>query len=253
MHAILNNVDGLYGKTFRRVGSIFIVESNNLSQDIWELARPPCSTTYSTKGTGRRSRSYSTACKPSPPLFHDSPCSPHLMLDPEVVSEAVRWIEVLTRMVEKSSVTVSLPVPAGLNQDKHSICSIARLTPRFHVTAADIEKALTVNKDGQQVQEWLELANGCICCSVKYVMAIRASYNISFLTIGCDMDCLPDKTFLTLSTETAASPPSNLSSPAVVPSTTSSSKRPVSPTQATSRRSSGSTTASAVASTSTAW
>ncbi|KAI9795135.1 MAG: hypothetical protein M1816_000157 [Peltula sp. TS41687] len=34
-------------------------------------------------------------------------------------------------------------------------------------SAVDIEKSLTVNKDGQQVEEWLELANGCICCSVK--------------------------------------------------------------------------------------
>ena len=33
--------------------------------------------------------------------------------------------------------------------------------------SADIEKSLTVNKDGQKVEEWLELANGCICCSVK--------------------------------------------------------------------------------------
>ncbi|KAI9889860.1 MAG: hypothetical protein M1814_004695 [Vezdaea aestivalis] len=33
--------------------------------------------------------------------------------------------------------------------------------------SADIEKALTVNKDGQQVEEWLELANGCLCCSAK--------------------------------------------------------------------------------------
>jgi G3E family GTPase len=33
--------------------------------------------------------------------------------------------------------------------------------------SADIEKSLTINHDGQQVQEWLELANGCICCSVK--------------------------------------------------------------------------------------
>lgn len=32
----------------------------------------------------------------------------------------------------------------------------------------DIEKSLTVTDEaGQQVQEWLELANGCICCSVK--------------------------------------------------------------------------------------
>jgi hypothetical protein len=35
------------------------------------------------------------------------------------------------------------------------------------VAAADIEKSLTVSKDGEQVEEWLELANGCICCSVK--------------------------------------------------------------------------------------
>ncbi|KAI9695487.1 MAG: hypothetical protein M1820_008589 [Bogoriella megaspora] len=33
--------------------------------------------------------------------------------------------------------------------------------------SADIEKSLTVSQDGQQVEEWLELANGCICCSVK--------------------------------------------------------------------------------------
>ncbi|KIW06015.1 uncharacterized protein PV09_03196 [Verruconis gallopava] len=33
--------------------------------------------------------------------------------------------------------------------------------------SADIEKSLTVSKDGEQVEEWLELANGCICCSVK--------------------------------------------------------------------------------------
>ncbi|KAI9704737.1 MAG: hypothetical protein M1836_006517 [Candelina mexicana] len=33
--------------------------------------------------------------------------------------------------------------------------------------SSDIEKALTINNNGQQVEEWLELANGCICCSVK--------------------------------------------------------------------------------------
>ncbi|KAL2273215.1 hypothetical protein FJTKL_04878 [Diaporthe vaccinii] len=31
----------------------------------------------------------------------------------------------------------------------------------------DIEKSLTVNKDGESVEEWLEVGNGCICCSVK--------------------------------------------------------------------------------------
>ncbi|KAH8804890.1 CobW/HypB/UreG [Xylogone sp. PMI_703] len=33
--------------------------------------------------------------------------------------------------------------------------------------SVDIEKSLTVNRDGQQVEEWLEVGNGCICCSVK--------------------------------------------------------------------------------------
>jgi len=42
--------------------------------------------------------------------------------------------------------------------------------PRLmYSVAADIEKALTINQDGQQVEEWLELGNGCICCSVKYI------------------------------------------------------------------------------------
>ncbi|KAL4807402.1 CobW/HypB/UreG, nucleotide-binding domain-containing protein [Aspergillus unguis] len=40
----------------------------------------------------------------------------------------------------------------------------------------DIEKPMTVNKDGQEVTEWLEVGNGCICCSVKDsgVMAIES-------------------------------------------------------------------------------
>ncbi|RPA87854.1 vitamin b12 biosynthesis, cobw-like protein [Ascobolus immersus RN42] len=33
--------------------------------------------------------------------------------------------------------------------------------------SADIEKSLTVSGDGALVEEWLEVANGCICCTVK--------------------------------------------------------------------------------------
>jgi len=39
-------------------------------------------------------------------------------------------------------------------------------------SALDIEKSLTVNQGGEQVEEWLELGNGCICCSVKFVSPI---------------------------------------------------------------------------------
>jgi hypothetical protein len=33
--------------------------------------------------------------------------------------------------------------------------------------ALDIEKSLTINKDGESVEEWMDVGNGCICCSVK--------------------------------------------------------------------------------------
>ena len=49
------------------------------------------------------------------------------------------------------------------------------LNKTLTTAAADIEKSLTVSKDGQQVEEWLELANGCICCSVKYVFGGSAT------------------------------------------------------------------------------
>jgi G3E family GTPase len=39
--------------------------------------------------------------------------------------------------------------------------------------ALDIEKSLTVNKGDEQVEEWLEVGNGCICCSVKYVLGSK--------------------------------------------------------------------------------
>lgn len=35
------------------------------------------------------------------------------------------------------------------------------------IIALDIEKSLTVNKGDEKVEEWLEVGNGCICCSVK--------------------------------------------------------------------------------------
>ena len=48
---------------------------------------------------------------------------------------------------------------------------IVRKSYAYSSKAADIEKALTINQNGQEVEEWLELANGCICCSVKYALS----------------------------------------------------------------------------------
>lgn len=33
--------------------------------------------------------------------------------------------------------------------------------------SVDIEKSLSVSKNGELVEEWLELKNGCLCCSLK--------------------------------------------------------------------------------------
>lgn len=33
-----------------------------------------------------------------------------------------------------------------------------------------------MSQNGQQVEEWLELANGCICCSIKYADPTRAHH-----------------------------------------------------------------------------
>lgn len=39
--------------------------------------------------------------------------------------------------------------------------------------AGDIEKSLTLQTDGQQVEEWLELANGCKSANCRCVSVLR--------------------------------------------------------------------------------
>jgi G3E family GTPase len=36
-------------------------------------------------------------------------------------------------------------------------------------SSAGIDKSLVPTLDGKMAEEWLELSNGCFCCSVKYV------------------------------------------------------------------------------------
>ena len=31
-----------------------------------------------------------------------------------------------------------------------------------------VEKSLSIGQDGELFEEWLELRNGCLCCSVRY-------------------------------------------------------------------------------------
>lgn len=50
--------------------------------------------------------------------------------------------------------------------------------------ALDIEKSLTVNKGEERVEEWLEVGNGCICCSVKYARPSRPSSSLLTACLG---------------------------------------------------------------------
>jgi len=51
----------------------------------------------------------------------------------------------------------------SINTIMHINCGIGS----HSLIATDIEKPLTVNKGGEEVTEWMEVGNGCICCSVK--------------------------------------------------------------------------------------
>ncbi|KAI9091899.1 CobW/HypB/UreG, nucleotide-binding domain-containing protein [Phlyctochytrium arcticum] len=52
-----------------------------------------------------------------------------------------------------------------LNDETHKL-RIAVILNEFGESSG-IDKSLTMNKDGEMAEEWLELANGCLCCSVK--------------------------------------------------------------------------------------
>ncbi|CAO3633647.1 unnamed protein product [Mucor hiemalis] len=43
--------------------------------------------------------------------------------------------------------------------------------------SSDIEKSLSVNQDGNLYEEWLELRNGCLCCSTKDI-GVKAIENL---------------------------------------------------------------------------
>ena len=49
------------------------------------------------------------------------------------------------------------------------ICYIINLFVCLNHAGSAIEKSLAVGQRGDLFEEWLELRNGCLCCSVKYL------------------------------------------------------------------------------------
>lgn len=93
-------------------------------------------------------------------------------IDPTVIDEAF-ISSPLTDDIKKVPITICTGyLGAGkttlmnyILKEQHSK-KIAVILNEFG-DSSDIEKSLTVQQEGQQVEEWLELANGCICCTVK--------------------------------------------------------------------------------------
>lgn len=44
--------------------------------------------------------------------------------------------------------------------------------PLLPFLGSALEKSISVGSEGALYEEWLELRNGCLCCSVKYVVLV---------------------------------------------------------------------------------
>ncbi|TGZ82602.1 CobW/HypB/UreG [Ascodesmis nigricans] len=106
---------------------------------------------------------------PPPPQDFDDEEPPSLVpVDPDTVEELPEELP-----AEKVPITI---VTGYLGAGKTTLMNyilneqhqkrIAVILNEFG-DSADIEKSLTVQQDGQQVEEWLELNNGCMCCTIK--------------------------------------------------------------------------------------
>lgn len=95
--------------------------------------------------------------------------------DDDAPPDLVETNEVITEMEKPIKVPISI-VTGYLGAGKTTLLNyiltaqhgkkIAVIMNEFG-DSLDIEKSLTVNKDGESVEEWMEVGNGCICCSVK--------------------------------------------------------------------------------------
>lgn len=45
-----------------------------------------------------------------------------------------------------------------------------------------VEKSMSIGENGAQYEEWLELRNGCLCCSVKYEPLLQTTATSSLCT-----------------------------------------------------------------------
>ncbi|KAI6709479.1 cobW/HypB/UreG [Diplocarpon mali] len=97
---------------------------------------------------------------------------PPLLVDAEEVADLVSLeqadptkvpITIVTGYLGSGKTTLMNHI---LKQQHGKKIAVILNVPEFGDTI-DIEKSLTVNKGGEQVEEWLEVGNGCICCSVR--------------------------------------------------------------------------------------
>lgn len=44
---------------------------------------------------------------------------------------------------------------------------LGKSLPMQYVSGSAVEKSVSIGQEGELYEEWLELRNGCLCCSVK--------------------------------------------------------------------------------------
>ncbi|CAO3695169.1 unnamed protein product [Rhizopus stolonifer] len=90
---------------------------------------------------------------------------------PELVPAAIN-VDVSEQIAESETTDSKKKIPVTIKHEK----KIAVILNEFG-DSSDIEKSLSVNQEGSLYEEWLELRNGCLCCSTKDV-GVKAIENL---------------------------------------------------------------------------
>jgi G3E family GTPase len=117
-----------------------------------------------------------------PILIDASEQESSLVRDLEALRKNAVPVTIITGFLGSGKTTLLMRLINDPNQTR----KIAVILNEFG-SSMGIDKSLVIGKDGQITEEWLELANGCFCCSVKDA-GVKAIENL--LKKNREFDCV---------------------------------------------------------------